>query len=428
MRLRASGGRRRRARTRRRTAAAWRTRSCETTRAVRRRATPDRQESARRSGGTGSSRAAGRGARGAARASASTSARPVARRPAAELGHLHVRRQVLGIGRDALETEHAGEVVAGKLVVAGVVEVAEPPRARASSAWIAIDVLTCSRAIGRARRVGQVERVDFHDRRAARGRAAPRRGRQRPPDVQLEHLHAVERVRDRRAGNLKNVHWSPSTSTASVNGSAASGSSAGRVQQLDPEIDVAVRLGPGAVAAVQRMTRVGRRDRDRPERRITGPAPRAPATATRRGRSRAGDRARARSARARSRRTRCAPPRRRRCVMPKSCAEVILMIVERDDRGRPFVAGDRRDDLELETLVALADGEQLPAAAEERVGGHVRARVEAERCGQPLARGRATSPATPSPSPDRPRARARASGTSASARRRPTARGGSSRT
>ena len=54
-----------------------------------------------------------------------------------------------------------------------------------------------------------------------------------------------------------------------------------------------------------------------------------------------------------------------------------------------LVAGDRRDDLDLEPLIALALGEQLPAAAEERVRGHLGAGVEAERLGEATAPGRA---------------------------------------
>ena len=47
-------------------------------------------------------------------------------RPLPSLDDLHVGRQVLGISQVTLETEHACEVLALELVVARVVEVAEP--------------------------------------------------------------------------------------------------------------------------------------------------------------------------------------------------------------------------------------------------------------------------------------------------------------
>ena len=48
-------------------------------------------------------------------------------------------------------------------------------------------------------------------------------------------------------------------------------------------------------------------------------------------------------------------------------AEVVLMVVERDDGRRLLVAADRCHDLELEALIALVDREQFPAATEKRV-------------------------------------------------------------
>ena len=64
--------------------------------------------------------------------------------------------------------------------------------------------------------------------------------------------------------------------------------------------------------------------------------------------------------------------------MSKTLAEVVLVVVERDDRRRPLVAADRRDDLELQALIALADREQFAAAAEKRIRRDVQTRVEPE--------------------------------------------------
>jgi hypothetical protein len=96
-------------------------------------------------------------------------------RPRAELRYLHVRRQTLRIG----QMKYSCEILAPELVVTGGVEVAEPARARIKrlDANRRLDVLD---VIARACRVGKMERIDFH--------------------------------------------WSPSTSTANVNGRAASGS------------------------------------------------------------------------------------------------------------------------------------------------------------------------------------------------------------
>ena len=59
----------------------------------------------------------------------------------------------------------------------------------------------------------------------------------------------------------------------------------------------------------------------------------------------------------------------RRAVLslkPIDLGEVRLVRVERGDRGR-LVAGERREDLELQFLLTLAAGEDPAGAAEERV-------------------------------------------------------------
>ena len=68
--------------------------------------------------------------------------------------------------------------------------------------------------------------------------------------------------------------------------------------------------------------------------------------------------------------------------MTNSFAEMILMVVERDDGSGPRVAGDADGDLELQTLIALAHGKQLAAAAEEGIRRHIGVRGEAERGGE----------------------------------------------
>src|SRR5262245_31113537 len=47
----------------------------------------------------------------------------------------------------------------------------------------------------------------------------------------------------------------------------------------------------------------------------------------------------------------------------EAIAEMVLMVVERDDRRGPFVVSDGCDDLEFEALVALADRKQLAATS-----------------------------------------------------------------
>ena len=158
---RASGDRRRRARTRRHTAGTWRTHSDETARAVRA-ARPFEIGGEPR--GVAAERVVARAAaRGESRSSSSeapTSARPL--RCGARARASRPRRTAADTRdrSDALRAEHAREVGAVELVVAGVVEVAEPARGRVErlDADRRLDVLG---VIGRARpcREGRTHRL-----------------------------------------------------------------------------------------------------------------------------------------------------------------------------------------------------------------------------------------------------------------------------
>ena len=112
-------------------------------------------------------------------------------------------------------------------------------------------------------------------------------------------------------------------------------------------------------------------------------------------------------------------------AMPKIAREVVLVVVERGDRGRRRARRSGTRISNFSCLLALAGGEHPPAAAEERIGGD----VEARRRGRGRAAARAArSRQRVAPRRDRRRARrcgrARACGTSAAGPGRPTARGG----
>src|SRR4029450_412387 len=66
----------------------------------------------------------------------------------------------------------------------------------------------------------------------------------------------------------------------------------------------------------------------------------------------------------------------------EAMAEMVLVVVERDDRCGPVVVSNGCDDLEFEALVALADREQFTATPEKRIGSDVQLSVESESRGQ----------------------------------------------
>ena len=66
----------------------------------------------------------------------------------------------------------------------------------------------------------------------------------------------------------------------------------------------------------------------------------------------------------------------------EGAAEVVLVPVERADRGRLLRGDHRAEDLELQALVALARGHHLAAAAEERIVGDVARDRQSQRLQQ----------------------------------------------
>ena len=68
-------------------------------------------------------------------------------------------------------------------------------------------------------------------------------------------------------------------------------------------------------------------------------------------------------------------------------AELVLVVVERTTSRRIFLGNDRNEHFELELLLDLAGGEDLAAAAEERIGRDIRLGRQLERlkdCHAPL--------------------------------------------
>jgi hypothetical protein len=82
--------------------------------------------------------------------------------------------------------------------------------------------------------------------------------RQRQPDVQLEHVNAVQVLeigrRELEERPLIALHVD-----TEGEGQGSQGLGAGGVEQLDPEVHVAVRFRPGSVGPVKCMTRISAR-------------------------------------------------------------------------------------------------------------------------------------------------------------------------
>ena len=102
-----------------------------------------------------------------------------------------------------------------------------------------------------------MERIDFDERRTAQRQLLLDVRDERPPDVQLEDVDAVQRVEigERKLEERPLVAFEIDGKRERQRRERLD---ARGVQQLDPEVDVAVGLRPGAVAAVKGMARVGR--------------------------------------------------------------------------------------------------------------------------------------------------------------------------
>src|SRR4029450_635167 len=154
----------------------------------------------------------------------------------------------------SLEPEHAGEVRVLQLVVAGIVEVTEPPVVRVQS----LDRdrrLHMLRAVGRTQCVGQVKSIHLDDGGPAQHELFSHLRREGAPYVQLEHGDPVEHV-EIGGRKLEKRPLIAFESYREREWHCRERIGAGGMQQLYPEVNVAVGFWPRAVHAVKRMPHI----------------------------------------------------------------------------------------------------------------------------------------------------------------------------
>ncbi len=145
--------------------------------------------------------------------------------------------------------QHAIEVVAVELEVAGVVEVAE-----ASGGGVEHlgndGRLGVGQPVGDPSGIGQVPRVDLHRAQPAEAELLGHVVDHRPPHVELGHLDAVDGPEVLRwvleEGPLVALEVGGQREGGRGHGIETKG-----VEDLDPHVDVAVGLGPAALGGVQ---------------------------------------------------------------------------------------------------------------------------------------------------------------------------------
>src|SRR5665213_24614 len=161
------------------------------------------------------------------------------------------------------QPKDAVEILAGQLEVAGIVKVTQRRGVRLERLWNDRR-LRVNLAVRHTRGVGKPKRIDLYGEQATPAELVENVLDQGPPNGHLRHIDAVQRAQvfGWVLEESPLVAFEVSTQCARARGYRVEIEA---VQDLDPQIEVAVGLGPCAIDAVQSV-RLKRRQRHRFER------------------------------------------------------------------------------------------------------------------------------------------------------------------